>query len=110
MAEHRSRRVPQRAVQPRNALVYFRPHDLPGPDLARRSTVRAGVASDVRRHHTRRHLNFIGTSVLAVLEAMTSTPAWAGMTISMARAKKESGIELILMVAHLGLRLGTGRR
>jgi hypothetical protein len=41
---------------------------------------------------------------------MTSTPAWAGMTISMARAKKESGIELIFMVAHLGLRLGTGRR
>jgi len=39
----------------------------PRLNLARRSTVRAQAVFNGRRHHTRRHLTFIGTSVLLVL-------------------------------------------
>jgi hypothetical protein len=51
----------------------------PRPNLARRSAVRAGVVSNGRRHHTRRHLTFNGTSVLL---APGGSSSGGGMTMS----------------------------
>src|SRR5271165_806921 len=45
-----------------------------------------------------------------LLEATTSTPAWFGMTWEVAKRKQAAEIERILMVAHLGLRLGSSNQ